>query len=132
MNVSFHPHFYFTALPNPILWHAVSGDTVILPCVTNTSGILNISRYKIYWQTEGRLVVHLLYNGKELPTQQYRRYHNRTKLFLDQLEHGNFSLMLSGIEPADEAVYICIAGAKPLTFPISLNETHLMESNSSF
>lgn len=101
--------FFPGAVPHTVLCHAVSGDTVILPCAIKTPGKLAISDYSIYWQINSSLVVHVFYNGKDRLTEQSRRYHNRTRLFLDQLEHGNFSLMLSGVEPTDEAVYTCIS-----------------------
>ncbi|CAM4410273.1 uncharacterized protein LOC125643000 isoform X2 [Caretta caretta] len=105
-------YFFPGAVPHTTLCHAVSGDTVILPCAIKTSEKLNISNYSIYWQINTSVVVHLFYNGKDLLKDQSRRYHNRTRLFLDQLERGNFSLMLSGVEPADEEVYTCISRNK--------------------
>ncbi|TFK05603.1 CD276 antigen-like protein [Platysternon megacephalum] len=104
--------FFPGAVPHTTLCHAVSGDTAILPCTIKTSEKLNISNYDIYWQINTSVVVHLFYNGKDLLKYQSRRYHNRTRLFLDQLERGNFSLMLSGVQPADEDVYTCISRNK--------------------
>ncbi|KAG6937345.1 CD276 molecule S homeolog [Chelydra serpentina] len=101
--------FFPGAVPHTTLCHAVTGDTIILPCTIKTSEKLNISNYSIYWQINASVVVHVFYNGKDLLEGQSRRYLNRTRLFLDQLERGNFSLMLSGVEPADEDVYTCVS-----------------------
>ncbi|XP_065434462.1 CD276 antigen homolog isoform X2 [Chrysemys picta bellii] len=125
------------AIPQATLCHAVSGDTVILPCAIKTSEKLNISNYSIYWQINTSVVVHLFYHGEDLLKDQSRRYHNRTRLFLDQLERGNFSLMLSGVQPADEDVYTCIARNKVTktkdTYKVKLNVSHnpLIERNVS-
>ncbi|XP_030432505.1 CD276 antigen homolog isoform X1 [Gopherus evgoodei] len=131
--------FFPGAVPHTTLCHAVSGDTVILPCAIKTSEKLNISNYYIYWQIHTSVVVHLFYNGKDLLTEQSRRYHNRTRLFLDQLEHGNFSLMLSGVEPADEDVYTCIfrnkvsktMDTREVKLNVSSPDNQLMEINVS-
>ncbi|XP_067401265.1 CD276 antigen homolog [Emydura macquarii macquarii] len=119
--------FFSGAISHTTLCHAVSGDTVILPCATKTSETLNILSYSIYWQINSSVVVHVFYNGMDLLTQQSRRYHNRTKLFWDQLECGNFSLMLSGVEPADEAVYTCISRNKDT----GVTEKHEVKLNVS-
>ncbi|XP_038224177.1 CD276 antigen homolog [Dermochelys coriacea] len=115
--------FFPGAVPHLTLCHAVSGGTVILPCAIKTSEKLNIFNYSIYWQINTSVVVHFFYNGKDLLKDQSRRYLNRTRLFLDQLERGNFSLMLSGVEPADEEVYTCILRNKgtKITHAVKLN-----------
>ncbi|XP_050792691.1 uncharacterized protein LOC127043040 isoform X2 [Gopherus flavomarginatus] len=95
--------FFPGAVPHTTLCHAVSGDTVILPCAIKTSEKLNISNYYIYWQIHTSVVVHLFYNGKDLLTEQSRRYHNRTRLFLDQLEHApDNQLMEINVSPTGQ------------------------------
>lgn len=129
--------FFPGAVPHTTLCHAVSGDTVILPCAIKTSEKLNISNYYIYWQISTSVVVHMFYNGNDSFAMQSRRYHNRTRLFLDQLEHGNFSLMLFGVEPADEDVYTCIfrnkvsrtKGTREVKLNVSPPDNQLMERN---
>ncbi|XP_025048866.1 myelin-oligodendrocyte glycoprotein-like [Alligator sinensis] len=94
-------------LPQPTLYQAINGDTAILPCANQTSEKLDMKKYSIYWQIESS-VVHFFHNGAESLNNQLKRYQNRTRLFLDQLEHGNFSLILSQVQHGDEAVYTCI------------------------
>uniref|UniRef100_A0A7M4FG29 Ig-like domain-containing protein n=1 Tax=Crocodylus porosus TaxID=8502 RepID=A0A7M4FG29_CROPO len=99
--------FIITVVPQPTLCQAINGDTAILPCANQTSEKLNMKKYSVYWQVESS-VVHFFHNGAESLNNQLKRYQNRTRLFLDQLEHGNFSLILSQVQHGDEAVYTCI------------------------
>ncbi|XP_069728837.1 V-set domain containing T-cell activation inhibitor 1-like [Phaenicophaeus curvirostris] len=86
---------------------AFVGETVVLPCTTTSPGELALSKSMLYWQI-GSVIVHFFHNGQDSLERQDEHYHGRTSLFLDQMEHGNFSLKLSNIQLQDAAVYTCI------------------------
>ncbi|NWJ00929.1 PD1L1 protein, partial [Crypturellus undulatus] len=83
------------------------GETVILPCNITSSGELDLSDSKIYWQ-KGSVLVHFFHNGVDSLGYQDMNYHGRTSIFLDEMKHGNFSLQLSNVRTDDTAVYTCI------------------------
>ncbi|KGL80100.1 Myelin-oligodendrocyte glycoprotein, partial [Tinamus guttatus] len=87
--------------------HASVGETVILPCNITSSGELDLSDSKIYWQ-KGSVLVHFFHNGADSLDCQDTNYHGRTSIFLDEMKHGNFSLQLSNVRKNDTAVYTCI------------------------
>uniref|UniRef100_A0A8C6ZIB4 Ig-like domain-containing protein n=1 Tax=Nothoprocta perdicaria TaxID=30464 RepID=A0A8C6ZIB4_NOTPE len=91
---------------------AFVGETVILPCNVTSSGELDLSNSKLYWQKES-VLVHFFHNGADSLDYQDMNYHDRTSLFLDEVKHGNFSLQLSNVRLDDTAVY---------TFPLSCLE----------
>ncbi|NWX86091.1 VTCN1 inhibitor, partial [Nothoprocta ornata] len=86
---------------------AFVGETVILPCNITSSGELDLSNSKLYWQKES-VLVHFFHNGADSLDYQDMNYHDRTSLFLDEVKHGNFSLQLSNVRLDDTAVYTCI------------------------
>ncbi|NXR11757.1 VTCN1 inhibitor, partial [Semnornis frantzii] len=87
--------------------NASVGETVVLPCSATSPGELNHSTSRLYWQIDS-LVVHFFPSGQDLLKFQDKRYRDRTSLFLDQIEHGNFSLKLSNVQLLDAATYTCI------------------------
>lgn len=87
--------------------YAFVGETVILPCTTTSPGELNLSKSMLYWQIDS-VLVHFFHNGQDSLSYQDERYRGRTSLFLDQMEHGNFSLKLSNVQLLDTDVYTCI------------------------
>ncbi|NXA52313.1 VTCN1 inhibitor, partial [Nothocercus julius] len=87
--------------------HAFVGETVILPCNITSSGKLNLSNSKLYWQRES-VLVHFFHDGVDSLDYQDMNYHGRTSVFLDEMKHGNFSLQLSNVRIDDTAVYTCI------------------------
>lgn len=89
---------------------AVLEETVMLPCLVSDYKQTEFEKLKrIYWQTLENVPdsVHVYNDGKEESKDQSEKYKQRTKLFLDQLKNGNFSLQLVSIKVSDEKVYEC-------------------------
>ncbi|XP_076581123.1 myelin-oligodendrocyte glycoprotein-like [Chaetodon auriga] len=95
---------------------AVVGDDVILPC--HLEPPLNMERTTVEWskpdlkpdpsdhlsQVE---YVHLRRSWDDISDMQMQAYVGRTKLFPDQLKHGNISLKITNVTLADEGRYKC-------------------------
>ncbi|NXL71809.1 VTCN1 inhibitor, partial [Leptocoma aspasia] len=87
--------------------HAFVGETVVLPCTTTPPGELGLSKSMLYWQI-GTKLVHFFHNGQDSWEGQDEKFHGRTSLFLDQMNHGNLSLKISNVQLWDDAEYSCI------------------------
>ncbi|NXN05398.1 VTCN1 inhibitor, partial [Sylvia borin] len=86
--------------------HAFVGETVVLPCTTTSPG--DLSKSMLYWQIGTKQLVHFFQNGQDSLEGQDKKFHGRTSLFLDQMEHGNLSLKISNVQLQDNAEYSCI------------------------
>ncbi|XP_043928439.1 ICOS ligand-like [Protopterus annectens] len=92
---------------------AVLGETITLPClISGYNERAGKKTKRIYWQTSNDTpkpveAVHVYNDGKEEFQDQSEKYKQRTKLFLDQLKNGNFSIQLISIKVSDEDVYEC-------------------------
>ncbi|XP_059497314.1 CD276 antigen homolog isoform X2 [Stegostoma tigrinum] len=81
------------------------GEQVVLPCtykrivpVSNLLVIWGISEHEILWK---------FIDGNNDLTDQHPRFRNRTDLFSDQLEQGNWSLLISDLRESDQDEYKC-------------------------
>ncbi|XP_041128609.1 CD276 antigen homolog [Polyodon spathula] len=83
------------------------GKTVMLPCIHKAVPKERQGNVMIYWQTEDDDVVHEFSKGKEGLQYLGEAYKNRTIIFTDQLEKGNFSVQIAPVRHTDANVYIC-------------------------
>lgn len=87
---------------------ATSGDNVVLPCHLEPSW--NGEEAVVEWS---RLdpshvqYVHVYRDHGEVTDMKTASYHRRTALFTEELKHGNISLKIIEVTPADEGSYRC-------------------------
>ncbi|XP_039913260.1 ICOS ligand [Hirundo rustica] len=93
------------------------GDNAILSCIYNKKN-LQLKNLRVYWQIaddsyqEKCLVVHALISGQDDNRSQCIHFKNRTQLFQDRLENGDFSLLLLNVSQSDEHTYKCVVQEK--------------------
>ncbi|NXH20102.1 ICOSL protein, partial [Bucco capensis] len=87
------------------------GDNATLSCVYQERR-LHLKNLRVYWQIaddqEERCVVHALISGQDNESKQCVHFKNRTQLFWDRLEEGDFSLLLLNVSQSDEHTYKCV------------------------
>ncbi|XP_067874637.1 myelin-oligodendrocyte glycoprotein-like isoform X2 [Heterodontus francisci] len=81
------------------------GEQVVLPCTYK--GNVPVSELQVIWWIFKRGVLHNFVDGNDDLTQQDPQFRNRTNLFKDQLEQGNWSLMISDLRQSDQNEYRC-------------------------
>lgn len=73
---------------------------------------MHLESLRVYWQIaddQDRCpVVHALISGQDNESEQCIHFKNRTRLFWDRLEEGNFSLLLLNVTQSDEHMYKCV------------------------
>ncbi|XP_043539187.1 T-lymphocyte activation antigen CD86-like [Chiloscyllium plagiosum] len=95
---------------------AVSGDTpvpvsgflgeqVVLPCTYKGNG--SVSDLWVIWRTPKMETLYEFLDGSDDLAQQDPRFRNRTNLFKDQLEQGNWSVLISDLRETDQDEYQC-------------------------
>ncbi|NXN14834.1 ICOSL protein, partial [Indicator maculatus] len=98
-----------TALEEKIV--SKPGDNATLSCIYR-GGELQLQSLRVYWQIaddqEKCSVVHALISGQDNESEQCAHFKNRTQLFWDRLEEGNFSLLLLNVSHSDEHTYKCV------------------------
>ncbi|NXP70289.1 ICOSL protein, partial [Ramphastos sulfuratus] len=86
------------------------GDNATLSCIYR--GKLHLKSLLVYWQIvddqDQCSVVHALISGQDNEKEQCTHFKNRTQLFWDRLEEGNFSLLLLNVSQSDEHTYKCV------------------------
>ncbi|XP_023779822.1 ICOS ligand [Cyanistes caeruleus] len=93
------------------------GDNVTLSCIY-TKKNLQLKNLRVYWQIaddsyqEKCSVVHALISGQDDNTNQCIRFKDRTQLFWDRLESGDFSLLLLNVSQSDGHTYKCVVQEK--------------------
>ncbi|KAG7234421.1 hypothetical protein INR49_001231 [Caranx melampygus] len=95
-----------TGSSQPIV--ATISDDIILPC--HLEPAVDVTAYTLEW-TRSNLdprFVHVQRGGRELVDMKNPLFSGRTSLFTDELKHGNISLKLSRVKPADEGRYRCL------------------------
>ncbi|NXS06975.1 ICOSL protein, partial [Neodrepanis coruscans] len=111
-------HFFFFLSLSFILvvisWektHVISkpGDNVTLSCIYDKED-LQLKNLRVYWQIPNRncAVVHALISGQDDHSKQCIHFKNRTQLFWDRLEKGDFSLLLLNVSQSDKHTYKCV------------------------
>uniref|UniRef100_A0A672ZAY9 Ig-like domain-containing protein n=1 Tax=Sphaeramia orbicularis TaxID=375764 RepID=A0A672ZAY9_9TELE len=91
--------------PQPIV--IALGDDVVLPC--HLEPAQDAEGFTLKWTRPDLKprFVHVWRAGVELQDKQHPQYQGRTALFTDELKHGNISLKLVKVKPADEGTYRC-------------------------
>ncbi|XP_067874644.1 myelin-oligodendrocyte glycoprotein-like isoform X2 [Heterodontus francisci] len=90
-------------LPVPV--SGFLGEQVVLPCIYK--GNVPVSELQLIWWISNREILHRFIDGNDDLIQQDPRFRNRTNLFKDQLEQGNWSLMISDLMQSDQNEYQC-------------------------
>ncbi|NXR90867.1 ICOSL protein, partial [Hypocryptadius cinnamomeus] len=94
------------------------GDNVTLSCIYNEKKPLQLKNLRVYWQIaddsyqEKCSVVHALISGQDDNSNQCVHFKDRTQLFWDRLEDGDFSLLLLNVSQSDGHTYKCIVQEK--------------------
>uniref|UniRef100_A0A8B9M2U9 Ig-like domain-containing protein n=1 Tax=Accipiter nisus TaxID=211598 RepID=A0A8B9M2U9_9AVES len=87
------------------------GDNVTLNCIYQEKD-LPLTNLRVYWQIaddqEECSVVHALISGQDNESEQCVHFKNRTQLFWDKLENGDFSLLLLNVSQSDVRTYKCV------------------------
>ncbi|XP_064925630.1 ICOS ligand [Columba livia] len=87
------------------------GDNVTLSCIYQGKE-LHLKNLRVYWQIaddqEDCTVVHALISGQDNESEQCIHFKNRTQLFWDRLEKGDFSLLLLNVSQSDKHRYKCV------------------------
>ncbi|NXQ78890.1 ICOSL protein, partial [Nyctibius grandis] len=87
------------------------GDNATLSCIYHGRE-LHLKNLRVYWQIaddqEECSVVHTLISGQDNESEQCVHFKNRTQLFWDRLENGDFSLLLLNVSQSDERTYKCV------------------------
>ncbi|XP_066561922.1 T-lymphocyte activation antigen CD80 isoform X1 [Amia ocellicauda] len=99
----------------------VIGEATVLPCHYTGEERLEQRNIALEWRTDS-VVVHSFVNGEDVLNKQGKNYHNRTHLFKQHLEKGNFSLRLSDTGKEDEQHYKCLYYSKSIKKTIHLNK----------
>lgn len=78
---------------------------------------MQLKNLRVYWQIadddQGRCsVVHALISGQDNNSNQCIHFKDRTQLFWDRLENGDFSLLLLNVSQRDEHTYKCVVQEK--------------------
>ncbi|XP_051573035.1 uncharacterized protein LOC127451974 isoform X2 [Myxocyprinus asiaticus] len=82
------------------------GGSVVLPCFVDKP--LLTEGLKVEWRrSDSDTPVHLYQDGESKPEVQQQDYHDRAHFFTDQIQHGNFSLLLNNVRVEDEGTYRC-------------------------
>ncbi|XP_051988212.1 V-set and immunoglobulin domain-containing protein 1-like isoform X2 [Xyrauchen texanus] len=82
------------------------GGSVVLPCYVDS--LLPAEDLKVEWRrSDTETLVHLYQDGESRPEVQQQDYHDRAHFFTDQIQHGNFSLLLNNVTAEDEGQYRC-------------------------
>ncbi|NXE94339.1 ICOSL protein, partial [Menura novaehollandiae] len=93
------------------------GDNATLSCIFNKRD-LQLKNLRVYWQiaddsSQGKCsVVHALIPGQDNNSNQCIHFKDRTQLFLDRLENGDFSLLLLNVTQSDKHTYKCVVQEK--------------------
>ncbi|NXY84430.1 ICOSL protein, partial [Alcedo cyanopectus] len=87
------------------------GDNATLSCLYQGRE-WHLRNLRVYWQIaddqEECSVVHALISGQDNESEQCVHYKNRTQLFWDRLERGDFSLLLLNVSQSDKHTYKCV------------------------
>ncbi|XP_051988204.1 uncharacterized protein LOC127647777 isoform X3 [Xyrauchen texanus] len=82
------------------------GDSVVLPCYVDK--LLTMEGLEVDWRrSDSETLIHLYQDGESRPEVQQQDYHDRAHFFTDQIQHGNFSLLLNNVTAEDEGKYRC-------------------------
>ncbi|KAI4874924.1 hypothetical protein NFI96_021649, partial [Prochilodus magdalenae] len=82
------------------------GGTVMLPCYVEAP--IPLDELKVEWRRAGsETLVHLFQDGESRPESQDLTYSGRASFFTEEVQRGNFSLLLTNLTTKDAGVYRC-------------------------
>ena len=86
---------------------ALVGDDVLLPC--HLEPAVSVTHETVVWSKAGLepKYVHYHQDGRLLFEKQDPSYSLRTRLFMDELPHGNVSMKIFKVELSDTGTYKC-------------------------
>ncbi|XP_020381929.2 CD276 antigen-like, partial [Rhincodon typus] len=98
---------YFQSFPgdSPVPVSGFLGEQVVLPCTYK--GKVPVSDLLVIWGISEREILWKFIDGNDDLTDQHPRFRNRTDLFKDQLEQGNWSFLISDLRESDQDEYKC-------------------------
>ncbi|XP_050923019.1 butyrophilin subfamily 1 member A1-like [Lates calcarifer] len=87
---------------------AQPGDDIILPCRLDPP--ISATLWTVEWTKPGldAKYVHVHKDGRLLHEIQNPSYYYQTRLFVDELKHGNVSMKISKVKLSDEGTYRCL------------------------
>ncbi|XP_067254661.1 myelin-oligodendrocyte glycoprotein-like [Chanodichthys erythropterus] len=86
---------------------AVIGSSVVLPC-SSTEHDHNLQDIHVFWRHNGSKIVCDIIPSSHSQGNQDSEYKNRTELFPEEYERGNFSIKLHDLIYADAGKYSCL------------------------
>ncbi|XP_056305151.1 butyrophilin-like protein 2 [Danio aesculapii] len=82
------------------------GSSVVLPCYVGKA--LPVEYLEVEWRrADTETLIHLYQDGESRPEVQQQDYHDRAHFFTEEIQHGNFSLLLDNLTAQDEGEYTC-------------------------
>ncbi|XP_060708608.1 CD276 antigen homolog isoform X2 [Hemiscyllium ocellatum] len=90
---------------SPVPVSGFLGEQVVLPCTYK--GNVPVSDLLVIWSTQKEEILYVFVDGNDDLAQQDPRFRNRANLFKDQLEQGNWSVLISDLRVTDQGVYRC-------------------------
>ncbi|XP_078392079.1 uncharacterized protein LOC144674732 [Cetorhinus maximus] len=98
---------YLQSFPgdSPVPVSGLLGEQVVLPCTYKRN--VPVSDLLVIWGTSQHEHLHKFITGNDDLTGQDPWFRNRTKLFKDQLEQGNWLVLISDLRKSDMNQYQC-------------------------
>ncbi|XP_038670658.1 uncharacterized protein LOC119975151 isoform X2 [Scyliorhinus canicula] len=90
---------------SPVPVSGFVGEQVVLPCIFK--GNITISDLLVVWRISEREILLKFINGSNDLTEQDAHFRNRTTLFKDKLEQGNWSVLISDLRESDQHQFAC-------------------------
>ncbi|XP_060708592.1 uncharacterized protein LOC132833931 [Hemiscyllium ocellatum] len=90
---------------SPVSVTGFVGEQIVLPCIYK--GHVPVSNLLVVWGISKRDILWKFIDGSDDLTEQDARFGNRTDLFKDQLEQGNWSILISDLRESDQDEYVC-------------------------
>ncbi|XP_037399789.1 uncharacterized protein LOC108431415 isoform X1 [Pygocentrus nattereri] len=82
------------------------GGSVMLPCYVEAP--LPLEELEVEWKgADSGTLVHLFQDGESRPEAQNQAYSGRASFFTEEVERGNFSLLLTNLTTKDAGIYNC-------------------------
>ncbi|KAI4881558.1 hypothetical protein NFI96_032698 [Prochilodus magdalenae] len=82
------------------------GGSVMLPCYVEAP--ISLEGLEVEWRrTDSETLVHLFQDGESQPESQDLAFSGRASFFSEEVQHGNFSLLLTNLTTKDAGDYKC-------------------------
>ncbi|RXN11576.1 junctional adhesion molecule-like protein [Labeo rohita] len=82
------------------------GSSVVLPC--SVDQLLSVEGLEVEWRRkDSDTLVHLFQDGESRAESQHHDYQDRAHFFTEEIQRGNFSLLLDNLRAEDEGQYTC-------------------------